>query len=171
MKVYTIAFIILIACLFHGCNESPPDNYTPPLVPGEPGNVGKSAVSAPKTDTQPDGIVTQIVVVYFHRPQRCTKCLCFEERVSHVIYTYFQNELESGKLAFKIIDLGEPENTEIARKYAAVGSQLFVNVIVDDEEHIRDIQGIWSWNCTGEEQAFDSQIRNVIEQSLEGAIE
>ena len=119
----------------------------------------------------PTMIITPTVkvdVLYFHRPRRCTKCLCFEERVSHVVNEYFQNEIDSGQLTFQILNLGDEKNAALVKKYGAVGSQLFINTIVDGVEHIRDIQEIWSWDCTSNTDRFNEEVKNAIELSLKG---
>ena len=138
------------------------------LVAGLLCSCGSSASMSPPTSDQPSGPADKVEVVYFHRPQRCTKCICFEERVSYVVETYFQDELNSGRLTFQILNLGDKGNAVAARKYSAVGSQLFVNTIVDDVEHIRDVQEIWSWGCTSDQEGFDQAVKLVIERSLDG---
>jgi hypothetical protein len=106
-------------------------------------------------------------VAYFHRPQRCPTCLCFEERIRYVVSTYFQNKLNNGQLTFGVYDIGDSKNTDIVKKYGAVGSQLFINTVEDGTDHIRDIQDIWSWSCRTNKAGFDQQVKNVIDQSLE----
>ena len=112
--------------------------------------------------------LNRVDVVYFHRPQRCPTCLCFEERIVYVVNTYFQDELKSGKLTFGVYNIGDSKNADIARKYGAVGSQLFINTVKDGTDHIRDIKKIWSWNCRTNKQGFDQQVKSAIEQSLNG---
>jgi hypothetical protein len=167
VKAYAVIILIIGTLLLCACPGAPSQNFTPPPTSAEPAEPVEPLISE-HTEKKPSDEVERVDVVYFHRPQRCTKCLCFEERVSYVIATYFQDEIDSGKLTFRILNLGDPENAEIASKYAAIGSQLFVNTIIDGKEHIQDIQEIWSWNCTGDEEQFDAQVRNVIEQSLAG---
>jgi hypothetical protein len=169
-RAYAIIFLIIVAGLICACHGSSPQTFTPPPTPSESSEPVEPPVSEPEQDT-PSDTVDRVDVIYFHRPQRCTKCLCFEERISYVIATYFQNELDNGKLTFRILDLGDPDNEQIALKYAAVGSQLFINTIIDGEEHIKDIQEIWSWDCTSDEKNFDARVKNVIEQSIEGTTE
>ena len=76
--------------------------------------------------------------------------------------------MKSGKLTFEILNLGDEESAVIARKYNAVGSQLFINTITNGIDHIRDIQEIWSWGCTKNAQGFDESVKNIIEESIRG---
>ena len=141
-------------------------SLVPAATPPGEGSSGSPAVSS--TPDEPLKLSDMIEVIYFHRPRRCVTCLCFEERVSHVVKTYFQDEVASGKLTFEIFDLGDEDNAAIAEKYGAFSSQLFINTIRDGVDHIRDIQEIWYWDCTHDKEGFDKAVKNVIEQSLEG---
>ena len=122
----------------------------------------------PTTQTQDEtlNLVDRVDVVYFHRPQRCPTCLCFEERIRYVVSTYFQNELDSGQMTFGVYDIGDRKNAAIVSKYGAVGSQLFINTVKDGTDNIKDVQDIWSWHCTSNKRDFDQKVKNVIDQSL-----
>jgi len=151
---FTIAAFLIVGLLF-AC-------ASPATTPIPSGQI--------QTTTPPDESSTlpgRVDVVYFHRPQRCPTCLCFEERIRYVVSTYFQNELNNGQLTFGVYDIGDSKNTDIVKKYGAVGSQLFINTVEDGTDHIRDIQDIWSWSCRTNKAGFDQQVKNVIDQSLE----
>ena len=171
-KKYLTLFTILAVGLLFACTSP----AIPPASPEEASVPPTTTPSLPKpsnpiqTTTPPDESSTlpdRVDVIYFHRPQRCVTCLCFEERVRYVVSTYFQNELNSGKMTFGVYDIGDSKNADIVNKYGAIGSQLFINTIKDDTDHIRDIQDIWSWHCTSNKQSFDQKVKNVIDQSLE----
>jgi len=149
-----------IACSSPTAPPSP--TIDEPVAPSTPSATPSDNASA---QSQVDSS-SRVDVVYFHRPQRCPTCLCFEERVRYVVGTYFQNDIDSGKMTFAVYDIGDSANKEIVMKYRAVGSQLFVNTVVNGIDHIVDVQDIWSWNCRGNKPAFDQQINNVIGQSL-----
>jgi len=151
VSVFFIVGLLLIGLL--GCSATTlPQTQAPE---GEP--------SAPSMTTAP---TVKVDLLYFHRPQRCTKCLCFERRVSYVVSEYFQDEIDSGQLTFQILNIGDKENYALVQKYGAVGSQLFINMIINGEEHIKDIQEIWSWDCTSNTGRFDREVKNTIELSL-----
>ena len=163
-KIYLFLFIILAIGLACACASpaipptSPPDE--PPGPPDEP--------STSQTQDGSLNLLDRVDIVYFHRPQRCPTCLCFEERVIYVVKTYFQDELNSGKLTFQVCNIGDSKNAAIVKKYGTVGSQLFINTVRDGVDHIKDIQGIWSWGCRSNKQGFDQQVKSVTEQSLKG---
>jgi hypothetical protein len=170
-KTHFAIVAMLAVGLFCACaSPAIPPTSTPDEPPGQ-SEITTTPSDEPSTSQTQDetlNLVDRVDVVYFHRPQRCPTCLCFEERIRYVANTYFQNELDSGKLTFGVYNIGDSKNTDIVKKYGAVGSQLFINIVKDGTDHITDIQDIWSWSCRSNKEGFDQQVRNVIEQSLNG---
>ena len=109
-----------------------------------------------------------VELAYFHRIRRCEACLFAEERIKYVVNTFFQDELSSGKLQFGIYELEDKNNKDLLRKYGAIGSQLFVNRIINGVEHIRYIEEIWYWGCIDNQEVFDSTVRDIIHSSIYG---
>jgi hypothetical protein len=107
-------------------------------------------------------------IVYFHRPQRCVTCLCFEERINYVVENYFEYELDSGRLTYKVANLGDKANQDLITQYGAISSQLFLNSVKEGTDHIEDILEIWDWNCRQDKEGFDWEVRNIIESRLKG---
>jgi len=157
-KMHFAIVAILAVGLLCAC-ASPAIPPTPPGEPSEPPQVTTPSNEPPNT-------LDRVDVVYFHRPQRCVTCLCFEELIIYVVNTYFQNELKSGKLTFGVYNVGDSKNAAIVKKYGAYSSQLFINTAKDGTDHITDIQDIWYWRCTSNKQGFDQQVKSIIEQSL-----
>jgi len=162
-KIYLTIVTILAVGLLGACGSPVvPPTATPVEPPGQ-SEITTAPSDNSSTQTQNN---SRVDVIYFHRPQRCASCLCFEERIRYVVGTYFQSELESGQMTFGVYDIGDSKNSVIVKKYGAVSSQLFINTVKDGTDNIKDIQDIWSWNCRGNKPGFDSQVRNVISQSL-----
>jgi len=155
--VAVLAVGLLCACSSQAATPTPP-----PEEPTMPSEITTTPPDEPSTSQ-----TQRVDVVYCHRPQRCITCLCFEQRITYVVKTYFQNELDSGKLTFGVYNIGDSKNAGIVKKYGAVGSQLFINTVKDGTDNIKDIQDIWSWRCTSNKQGFDQKVKSVIEQSLE----
>jgi len=163
-KVFFLLVLMVITSLLFACNSPAPIVPSPDDPVSSPTDTSETVTPAKDSEVLPD----RVEIIYFHRPARCVTCICFEERISYVIDSNFQDVLNNGKLTFNIYELGDENSEALARKYVAVGSQLFINTIKDGNDNIRDIQEIWSWNCTKDESAFDENVKNVIEQSLKG---
>ena len=173
---YPLLTVILFTAIFTGCGSPETDTVTPPVQSSstqEPPQENPSSEEPPQTTISQEAAagVDKVEVFYFHRAQRCTKCICFEERIRHIIETDFQNEIESGILSFRVINLADEQETATIDKYNAVASQLFINIIVNGDDYIRDMQEIWAWGCTTDPEGFDNAIRNLITKSLKGEME
>lgn len=110
---------------------------------------------------------SRLEVFYFYPPFRCATCMCYEERIDNVVNMYFKNELKSGKLVFKIIEIGDRKTAALTNKFDAYASQLFINTVVDNVDNIKNVTEIYFWNCVNDESGFNSRLKLVIEQSLE----
>ena len=83
-----------------------------------------------------------------------------------MVNTYFQNELKSGKMTFGVYNIGDSKNATLVKKYLPITSSLYINTVKDDTDNIKNIENIWSWNCSGDKNAFDQKVKSVIEQGL-----
>jgi len=166
---FAIVAALAVGLLFACASPAIPQTPTPdePTTPPETITTSSDNSSTSQAPDESLGSLDRVDVIYVHRPQRCVTCLCFEERVRYVVSTYFQDELNSGKMTFGVYDIGDKKNAGIVNKYGAVGSQLFINTVKDGTDNIKDIQEIWSWHCTSNRRGFDQQVKSVIEQSLE----
>jgi hypothetical protein len=48
-----------------------------------------------------------VIVYQFHRRFRCDACYKLEEAMNETFQTYFQEELRTGRLIFRVMDLDE----------------------------------------------------------------
>jgi hypothetical protein len=151
-----LLLIMVISGSTIACNGNTSSSQTQTAMP--PAAIPKPPAELP---------ASRVDVVYFHMPMRCATCICFEERSDYVVRTYFQNELASGKLTFRICQIGDKQNVIQVTKYNALGSQLFVNMVINNVDHIKDIQDIWDWHCTSDKKGFDDKLNAVIRQCIE----
>lgn len=80
--------------------------------------------------------------------------------------TYFANELASGRLILKMLDVQDETNADIANEYGAYGSSLYINDVVDGIDHIEHVSEIWYH--VGDAEEFVELVRAEIEQHLGG---
>ena len=114
----------------------------------------------PETPTLQNGVE----VVYFHRAQRCSRCVYAENCVTYAVETYFQEELASGELVFKILNVQDEANAVMIEKYGAYGSSLFINEVIDGIDHIEYVTDIWF--VVGDDEACVSTVKGEIEEHL-----
>jgi thiol-disulfide isomerase/thioredoxin len=124
-----------------------------------------SSTTPPPSDTSL-GPADRVDVVYFHRTQRCPRCIHAEESINYTVETYFADELASGKVTFQVLNVQDEENAAIVNKYRAYTSSLFINTIRDGTDHIEEVAYIWL--LLDDHEAFVEAVRSKIEKSLKG---
>jgi hypothetical protein len=81
----------------------------------------------------------KLEVIYFHATRRCPTCMAIEENTKKTLDTYFKDQLKSGTIKFTVINVDEEKNKQIAEKYEATGSALFLTKTVDGKETKTDM--------------------------------
>lgn len=104
--------------------------------------------------------VDKIEVFLFHATQRCVSCINIGKFAKQTIDNNFSQELNSGKIVFKEINIDLPENYQLAEKFQASGSSLFVNTIRDGKDYIE--QDLKVWRLVGDEGEFESYFKEKI---------
>jgi hypothetical protein len=150
---------------------SPRTTQTSP--PATTFNTSKSSETPGVITTPPVSSVTgksavTVDVLYFHNNQRCVTCLCFETRITHVVTVHFMDQLSKGTLTYQVLNRQDEKNANLVKKYQPIGSQLFINTVIDGTDHIVDVQDIWEWNCRGKPDQFDYNVQQLIAKSLTG---
>ncbi len=136
------------------------------LVAGMLCACGSPAPEVPSTSGTSSVPADRVEVVYFYRTQRCRSCIYAEAGIRYTVETYFADELASGKVIFKAVNVGDKENATIVKKYGAFSSSLFINTIRDGTDHIEEVTDIWF--VLGKDEAFVEVVRGKIEKSLKG---
>ncbi|PKM87689.1 hypothetical protein CVU83_02725 [Candidatus Falkowbacteria bacterium HGW-Falkowbacteria-2] len=108
--------------------------------------------------------IEKIEVINFHATQRCAACTALGKYSEATVYEYFQPELRDGIIEFRAVNVDLPENKELAKKYQAVGSSLFINTIYDGEDHIEEDARVW--RLLSSEEQFKSYLKNKLEAML-----
>jgi hypothetical protein len=102
-----------------------------------------------------------IEVIDFHSTNRCMTCKAIEANTKYTLDTYFADELKTGKIVFKIINVDQKENEKIAEKFEAYGTALFLNVINEDKEKQIDLTNFAFMNGN-DQKAFSSALKETI---------
>lgn len=106
----------------------------------------------------------KIEVFLFHNTQRCISCVNIGKFAKKTIDDNFSEELNSGKIVFREINLDLPENYQLAEKFQASGSSLYVNTIIGGKDSIE--QDLRVWRLVGNEAEFESYFKGKIENIL-----
>lgn len=147
-KIVIFSMLILGIVFLSGCSQNS-DN-------ADKSDVKASANNLPKAE--------KIEVINFHATQRCVSCTTLGNYSEATIYEFFQPELRDGIISFQSVNVDLPENRELARKYQAVGSSLFINTIYDGQDHIEE--DVRVWRLLNSEAQFKSYLKNKIDTLL-----
>ncbi|MDD3284169.1 MAG: nitrophenyl compound nitroreductase subunit ArsF family protein [Patescibacteria group bacterium] len=146
-KIFIIPVIILLMISITGCSNNVNKNTN---QVSEKQNIIQSA--------------DKVQVYVFHATQRCYSCITIGRLSKETVEEYFKSELESGKIEFKEINIDLPENKELAKKFQASGSSLFINSIYDDKENIQ--QDLAVWKLVGNGNQFKIYLKGKLDNIL-----
>jgi len=143
---------LAISALLVGCFM--PDALTAQLEKGK-------ATAPVSTD-----VPRKFVAYYFHGDFRCDNCRKIEQYSREAIEKYFADQLKSGELEFKVVNMDRPENQHFIQDY-----QLYTRSLV-----IAEFKGTtqvrWKnlaevWNNLDDQEAFHDYVKTEIQKYLE----
>ena len=112
-----------------------------------------------------DNSIAKIEVLDFYGAHRCVTCEAIEANSKYTVDFYFKEAVKEGKLEFKTINVDEKENSEIAERYGAYGTALFINVIKDGAEKHIDLTN-FAFAKGRDKEAFSTELKRQIEEQL-----
>lgn len=108
--------------------------------------------------------IDKVQVFLFHATRRCSTCITIGRLAGETVNERFQSELKLGQIEFREINVDLPENKELAQKFQANGSALYLNVIKDGTDNIEQDIKVWSLvgNATQFKDYFEDKINNLL---------
>lgn len=105
-----------------------------------------------------------IEVIDFHTTHRCKTCLAIENAAKSVLQTTFANEMKAGTIVFKTVNVDEAANAQLAEKYEASGSALFVyNGKTGNAVDLTDFAFMY---CLSDENKFKETFKAEVQKAL-----
>lgn len=138
------------------------------------GGLGKP--KAEEADIVPQVIPTQTIVTslpkgaekievfVFHATSRCISCINIGKYSKAVIEEKFSEELNSGKITFREVNIDLPENFKMAKNYGVSGSALYINAIKDGKDYHEEDTTVWRL-VTNEVQMksyFEAKLKSLL---------
>jgi len=148
-KMFLIGLFIVPILLASGCTNQPDNTAT---------NTSQTAnFSAPLLDNR-------LEVFHFHATRQCTSCINVGKYAEETLKTYFQSDLDSGRIVYKSINVELPENQEVVSKYGATGSSLLIGIYNSSGFFKEEDSAVWY--KTLDENAYLEYFKGVIESKL-----
>jgi len=99
--------------------------------------------SAAKTEKPAD----RVVVMYFHRTQRCPTCKKMGGYAEEAVLQGFAQQVKDGTVEFHYVDFQDPNNAALAKGYKIEGPTLIVVKIVGGKaKEYKNLTEIWTKN-------------------------
>jgi len=121
----------------------------------------KNAQSAPErsggqTAPREQGAPAQektLIVYFFHGRARCVSCKIIEALGRKALQSGFPEELKSGRIVWRDIDLDKPENRHFIQEYQILSISLVLSDVENGEQkRWKNLEEVW--NHLNDEKAF-----------------
>ena len=92
---------------------------------------------------------SNVIAYYFHGNFRCANCLKIEQYSKEAIEQNFKDELNSGKLVFKVINIEEKGNEHFIKDYQLYTKSLVISLVKNGKEvKFDNLTKVWEflWN-------------------------
>lgn len=119
---------------------------------------------SPKTTAAPPDAqkpARSIVVNYFHTTMRCPTCHTIEELSTNAVKCHFENEIKTGTVVWRVINVDESENAHYNKDYQLYTKSLIVSEVRDGKEvRWKNLEKIWEF--VRDEEQFDKYVHTEI---------
>ena len=118
--------------------------------------------SAPEVNKE----VEKVEVYHFHGTNQCFSCKTVGAFAEKTVNTYYKDLLDSGKMIFASVNAELPENRDLAVKYGATGSSLWIGTYVNGEFNKEENTNVW-YKIRNEED-YLSYLKGLLDKRLAG---
>ena len=102
-----------------------------------------------------------VIAYYFHGTFRCPTCHKLEQYSKEAIEANFKNELTSGKMVFKTVNVDKKANEHFVNDYQLYTKSLVISLVRGGkEEKFKNLTKIWEY--VGNKQRFYDYVRDEI---------
>lgn len=131
------------------------------------GLLSLSACTQPETAKTPVNTATTntVELIDFYGAHRCVTCEAIEANAKYTVEQFFSEAVNAGKLSFKTVNVDEEKNYDMAEKFEATGTALFINVIKDGNEHHIDLTE-FAFAKGKDKEAFSTELKAKLEEQL-----
>jgi hypothetical protein len=109
----------------------------------------------------------KVIAYYFHGDFRCGTCRTIEAYSEEAITKGFADELASGRLAWRVVNVDEPENKHFVEDFALVTKSLVLADYRDGKvirhENLQEV-----WKLVRDKEAFIDYVRASTREFLRG---
>ncbi len=123
--------------------------------------VAMLATLLPGMASAADTPADRVVVMYFHRTQRCPTCQKMGSYSEEAVKSGFAGQLKDGTVAFYYVDFQDAKNAALTKGYKISGPALVVAKIADNKvAKYKDLKDIWA--KVPDKAAFVKYVRDEV---------
>ena len=113
-------------------------------------------------------ISSKVLVYYFYTTHRCYSCRMIEQYTKGAVDKFFKEELKSGLLEFKPLNLDEKGNKHFVKDYQLYTKSVIVSLLRDGKEvSYKNLERVWQY--LKDEKKFFNYIKEETEKVLKEA--
>ena len=124
----------------------------------------KTQTAAPETKD----VSRKFVAYYFYGDFRCDNCKKIEQYSREAIEKYFADQLKTGELVFKVINMDRPENQHFIQDYQLHTRSLVLALYRNNQQqkwkNLKDV-----WQLVQDQDRFYQYVKSETTQFLEEA--
>lgn len=107
----------------------------------------------------------QLIAYYFHGNARCQSCLKIENYSADTIRSKFGDQLKTGVLQWKVINVEEQENSHYVQDYKLYTKSVVLVELVDGKQvQWKNLEKVWDY--LGEPKQFSAYIEAELKKWL-----
>ncbi|MEI7998312.1 MAG: nitrophenyl compound nitroreductase subunit ArsF family protein [Candidatus Omnitrophota bacterium] len=95
---------------------------------------------------EPMPMQSQLVVYYFHGNARCPSCYKLEQYAKEALEQNFADELKSGKIVFKIVNIDKSVNDHFVTDYQLYTKSIVLSLVKDGKQvRYKNLDKVWDY--------------------------
>ena len=107
----------------------------------------------------------KLIVYYFHTNFRCRSCTMIENLTKQAVNTGFTDQLKTGRIEIKVINIEEPENEHYVQDYKLYTKSVILSDRTDGkEQNWKNLDKVWT--LLGDENKFIDYIQTEVKAQL-----
>ena len=118
------------------------------------------------TAVAPQALDAKVVAYYFHGNLRCRTCQAIEAYSEEAIRSEFADELASGRLVWRVVNIDEPENKHFVKDFELVTKSLVLTEYQDGEvtrwENLKQV-----WQLVRDKEQFLDYVHSSTRKFLQ----
>ncbi len=119
-----------------------------------------------KTDQDSVKDTPKVSVFYLHQKKSCMTCKAVGSVSKSAIEKYFQKEINEGKVAFLDLDISQPANDSIAKKFECTWSGLYILSYDNGKEVAEDLTDVAFMYAVNKPDTLEQIVISTIAEKL-----